>query len=233
VVGVTRDTFILDLFSGPGGVGYAIDRLGFRHVGVDIVDYSGEYPGEFVHADASWLPFMERFPSPDLLWLSPPCLAYTRLTNAAAGRYGWDQSPRERYPTFDDLGVRDLIDVLDPAEYIIENVPTCEDLHDPVRLNGHGFDLPFRMERHFETSFGVPECRGWETPELVVSEGYNRERMAAAKGVPSHWPESAIHSAIPREYVKYLLHYCPATPGVPLPDSAPGDTTLTDPRWSA
>ena len=68
---------VVDAYSGPGGVGLALDALDVRHVGIDIDDYSDTYPGEFVRADASHVDFMARFSSPDLLWLSPRCQAAT------------------------------------------------------------------------------------------------------------------------------------------------------------
>ncbi|WP_335999373.1 hypothetical protein [Halorientalis halophila] len=209
---------VIDLYSGPGGVGLALDGLDVEHVGVDIQDYSDTYPGEFVQADASYVAFMACFPSPDLLWLSPRCQAYSRLSYANAGRYDWDQTPKERYPTFADLNVRAVIDAIDPEHYIIENVATCDDLREPCRLNGLAFGLPINNQRHFETSFPVPDACEPGSGEITLGKGYIRHELAAAKGVPAEWSEAEINSAIPREFVEYLLHYCSSTPDVPLPD---------------
>jgi hypothetical protein len=210
--------FVIDAYSGPGGVGLALNSLGLSHVGVDIQDYSNTYPGEFIQADASHVPFMARFPSPSLLWLSPRCQAYSNLSYVNAERYDWDETPKERYPTFSDLNVRRVIDVISPDHYVIENVATCDDLRDPARLNGLAFGLPIRNERHFETSFPVPDALNSGEAEIVTGGEYVREELAAAKGVPPAWSESEIHSAIPREYVQYLLHYCPSVSGIALPD---------------
>lgn len=216
---MTIPPLVVDAYSGPGGVGLALDRLPVRHVGVDIVDYADEYPGEFVRADASHVEFMARFSSPALLWLSPRCQAYSKLSWANMGRYDWDQTPKERYPTFADLNVRDVIAAVDPDHYIIENVATCDDLRDPTRLNGFAFGLPINNQRHFETSFPVPDACETGNGEIILGDGYVRHELAAAKGVPAEWSESEIHSAIPREYVQYLLHYCPSTPDIQLPDA--------------
>ncbi|AQL43942.1 hypothetical protein BV210_15070 [Halorientalis sp. IM1011] len=210
---------VIDAYSGPGGVGLALDELDVRHLGIDIQDYSETYPGEFVQADASHVPFMSRFPSPSLLWVSPRCQAYSKLSYANAGRYDWDQTPKERYPTFADLNVRAVIDAVDPDHYIIENVATCDDLREPCRLNGLAFGLPINNERHFETSFPVPDARDRGTAEIPIGKDYVRHELAAAKGIPAEWSESEIRSAIPREFVQYLLHYCPSIPDVPLPDA--------------
>lgn len=210
---------VIDAYSGPGGVGLALSDLPVRHVGVDIEEYGDEYPGQFVRADASHVAFMERFPSPDLLWLSPRCQAYSRLSWANMGRYDWDQTPKERYPTFADLNVREVIEAIDPEHYIIENVATCDDLREPARLNGLAFGLPINNQRHFETSFSVPDACESGTCEISLGSEYVRHELAAAKGVPADWSESEIRSAIPREFVEYLLHYCPSTPNVPLPET--------------
>jgi hypothetical protein len=48
---------------------------------------------------------------------------------------------------------------------------------------------------------------------------YQRQELAEAKGVSTDWPEQAVHSAIPAEYVQYLLAYCPVVKGVSVPES--------------
>lgn len=208
---------VIDGYSGPGGVGLALADLPVRHTGIDIEDYSNTYPGEFIQGDCSDIEFMKSFESPELLWLSPRCQAYSRLSWANMGRYNWDETPKERYPTFADLNVREVIAAVDPDQYIIENVATCDDLRDPCRLNGLAFGLPINNCRHFETTFAVPDAYEKGTPEISLGRGYVRKELAAAKRVPEEWSESEVHSAIPREFVQYLLHYCPSTPGVSLP----------------
>lgn len=233
-------TFVLDLYSGPGGVGLALKAFrtefgaDFEHVGVDIEDYSDTYPGEFVQADASDVLFVSRFPSPTLLWVSPRCQAYSRLSKANAGRYDWDRTPKEVYPTFADLNVRQVVEALDPEYYVIENVATCDDLRNPARVNGQAFGLPIENERHFETNFPVPDALGSGSPEFVIGREYDHHELAAAKGVPSSWSESEVTSAIPREFVQYVLSYCPAFPEIPAPETTdPRQATLTDSGWSA
>lgn len=214
-------TLVIDLYSGPGGVGYALAELGYNPIGVDIVDHGDTYPGEFIRGDASRPPVDVK---PDLLWLSPPCTAYSTLSNSNKHRLGFDD-PREYYPTFDDLRVREVIEELDPLHYVIENVATCEDLRDPVRLNGMAFGKPYRLERHFETSFPVPShalVGGDPDVPLNTRNGGGRtqsiEDLADAKGVPADWGKQGVRSAIPSEYVRFLLHFCPVTPDVPYPD---------------
>ncbi|MXR20315.1 hypothetical protein [Halobacterium bonnevillei] len=233
-------TLILDLYSGPGGVGLALDALRaefpveFEHVGVDIVDYADRYPGQFVQANASDALFLSRFPSPTLLWMSPRCQAYSRLSKANAGRYDWDKTPKEVYPTFADLNVRQVLEVLDPEYYVIENVATCDDLETPARVNGQAFGLPIENERHFETNYPIPNALGSGSPEVVIGRGYEHHELAAAKGVPASWAESEVTSAIPREFVQYVLSYCPAFPQIPAPETTnPRQTTLGESGWSA
>lgn len=224
---------IIDLYSGRGGVGHALDDLGFDHVGVDIEDYADDYPGEFIQGDASAVDWLLDVLADCLeaetviLWMSPPCLRYTPLTQINAARYDWDDGEIERrYPGFEDLNVRDVIAAIDADAYIVENVPRCDKLEDPTRVNGLAFGLPFDLERHFETSFSAPHAVEKGDPDLTMStrDNYNnteyqRRELAEAKSVPTDWPEQSVHSAIPPEYVQYLLHYCPAADGVSLPDS--------------
>lgn len=232
-------TLVVDLYSGPGGVGLALEAFReeygatFEHVGVDIQDYSDTYPGQFIQADASHVAFISRLPSPTLLWMSPKCQAYSSLSYANAGRYDWEHTPKEVYPTFDDLNVRRVLDALDPEYYVIENVATCDDLHDPARVNGQAFGLPIENERHFETNFPVPDALESGRPEFVIGADYDHHELAAAKGVPGSWAEEEVTSAIPREFVQYVLSYCPAFSKVPAPEtSRPRQATLADEGWS-
>lgn len=227
-------TVVIDLYSGRGGVGHALDRLGFEHIGIDIEDYADDYPGTFVQGDASdveWLlnvlaRYLEEYETV-VLWMSPPCLRYTPLTQINAARYDWDEDEMERrYPGFEELNVREVIAAIGPDEYLVENVPRCDELKNPTRVNGLAFGLPFDLERHFETSFAVPHAVETGEPDLTMStrDNYNntecqRRELAEAKSVPTDWPEQSVHSAIPPEYVQYLLHYCPAVDGVSLPSS--------------
>lgn len=194
------------------------------HVGVDVEPYGDTYPGEFVQADASRPPLE---PGPDLLWLSPPCLRYCRLNKLNAERWEWEDGEiEERYPAFDDLRVRAVIEELDPDHYIIENIPDCPHLRDPVKLNGHAFGKPFEYERHFETSFSAPDCKHPGSPEITMGDGYRRDEWAEAKEIPREWPEQSVNGAIPRVYVEYLLNYCPSVPGVPVPEELDGRYSL-------
>jgi hypothetical protein len=203
----------LDVYSGPGGVGYALDSLPVQHAGVDLADHSETYPSTFIRADASDVQFMENLPSPDLLWLSPPCQAYSSFS------YVHHDNPKDAHPTFDDLNVREVIAALDPDEYIIENVSGCDELRNPTRINGYAVGYEFDLERWFETSFPCPDAiaSGDSALNMTHSIGDSYTTVADLKGVPAEWGKSAVRSAIPEGYVSHLLDYCPATPGVESP----------------
>jgi len=216
------DSLVYDLYCGHGGVGLTLDELDVRHIGVDIVDHADTYPGEFVHADASQPPLTG---GADLVWASPPCTAYSALSPTA---YGSREAAIRECPTIPELRVKEIARNLG-AEYVIENVPGASregHIENPTRVNGLAFGLPFDLERHFETSFSAPHAVEKGDPDLTMStrDNYNnteyqRRELAEAKSVPTDWPEQSVHSAIPPEYVQYLLHYCPAADGVSLPDS--------------
>lgn len=223
----TSDDLIgIDLFSGAGGVGTAFDTLGIDHVGFDKDDHSDRYPGEFVQRDLTTggtIQEINRYATEYdtvFLWLSPPCQRWSTLTSAHASRYDWpDGEIERRYPGFEELGIRDLIAGIEWDEYVLENVKSCPHLEDRVRVNGHAFDLGIQFLRHFETSFECPDAVETGTSEIVIGEGYVRDRLAEIKGVPRGWPVNAIRAAIPTEYVQYFLHHAPSVDGVSVPDS--------------
>lgn len=218
---------VLDLYSGPGGVGHALDELDMNHVGVDIENYGSEYPGMFYQLDASDITTIsEVFHSDDidLLWLSPPCQAYSNLSHV---HY---DDPKEAHDTFYDLNVRGIIHYLEPEHYIIENVASCDDLKSPTRINGFGVGYDFGLERQFETDFPCPDAISDGESELNMEKGIGDSytNVAEAKGVPAEWGKTAVRSAIPTKFVQYLLHYCPSVSGVPLPlDNTPKQATLS------
>lgn len=214
---------VLDLYCSAGGVSLALDGLDIDHVGVDIQDYAEKYRGKFVQADASMLAGLKEVlvdnghPTEyDLVWASPPCLAYTPLSHVNASRYDWDETPKERYPTIPELNVRRVCDALG-QEYIIENVSHCDDLWNPIEVNGHAFNLGIEARHKFETSFEVYSAIGKGETKIQFGKHNERNKLAKMKDVPADWTLEEINSAIPKPYVQYLLHHCPTIDGVELP----------------
>lgn len=166
----------LDLFCGGGGAALGLMRAGYDVVGVDIVDHSAVYPGEFVQADALAPPMdLADF---DFIWASPPCKPHSRAghkrhlhpdlvpaTRALLSRHPW---------------------------WAIENVRGG--VRPDLRLTGPMFGLKFvDRERHFELSFPVlsplplrrskKDMDGWITPtESMCSKGHFYIRKA--QGLP-------------------------------------------------
>lgn len=208
---------ILDVYSSVGGVARAAQSLGFEVVGIDIEDYSDRYPGQFYQGDASNKHTLfdacaehgYTVNDIDLVWFSPPCLAYTPLSNVNASRYDWDQTPKEKYPTIPELNVHEIAEWFESRDipYVIENVARCDDLRDPVEINGHAFNMGIEVRHKFETSFACPTAV--EKGDTVMMQGHSnkREKMAALKEVPGEWTINEINSAIPAPYVHYLFYY--------------------------
>lgn len=133
---------LLDLFCGAGGcsVGYA--RAGFEVVGIDIAPQPN-YPFAFVQGDALRPPVdLAVF---DVIHASPPCQAYTSMSNRWRGAGGLaDERP-------------DLIDAAREViratgkPYVMENV-RCSPLNNPIELTGEMFGLLVHRPRLFECS---------------------------------------------------------------------------------
>lgn len=202
---------VYDFYCGAGGVGTVLDELNdVYHVGFDIEDQSDTYPGHFVQADLSW----EHNPCRgwgDLGWWSPPCTAYTPLSQV---NYGSREKALEEEPRIPEFSVQNQSREL-TEYYIIENVPGAsrtDDFQPNVKLNGLAFGLPFNLERHFETNFPVPDAYKSGDPELVLggSDWVTTETLAEAKGVPVTWERQQVNQAMPSVYVEWLLWHCPA-----------------------
>lgn len=184
----------LDLFCCEGGVSTGLVQAGFDVVGVDIRPQR-RYPYDFVQADALGpdCPPLDEF---DLVWASPPCQAFSRVT-----------PDRSVHP--------DLIEPIraklraSGKPYIIENVPGAP-LLNPVKLNGAMFGIGLYRERLFECSFFVltPQLkheRGLGLPCLAGQGAYAGERAAGRKAIGCDWMSwHGVTQAIPPAYAEFL-----------------------------
>lgn len=243
---------VADLYCGAGGVAHALRTIEAEHnvkfhvVGVDVEDHSDLYPGdEFIRADASSDALPLREDAFDVVWASPPCTAYSRVS---ACQYGSSEAARRENPTIPELGVHDVVERLIAGDgvYVVENVPGAErDLENPIALDGGGFGAAFQMRRVFETGgFDAPRYT-WdrsgrsgdpsaEVTAPITARNVDRctRKVKRAKDLPEEWPvdRGIVRAAIPRQYVQYLLHYAPdgVVPGVPLPSGVDAEQETLD-----
>ncbi|WP_302083188.1 hypothetical protein [Salinibaculum rarum] len=222
---------VADFFCGRGGVGRALLEKPlpieqFAFIGFDIEDYSDSYPGRFKQVDLfnvspseladrvqGGFRSYESFKA-DVIWASFPCTAYSSLSPT---HYGSQEAALEANPRITDEFREFLLEMA--PHYVIENVPRATkigDLKANVRVNGLAFGLPFNLERHFETTFKCPSAYLDTDPDVVIDTRDNQsvEALADAKGVPSEWGKQSVRSAMPTEYVTWILHHCPSVPGL-------------------
>lgn len=222
---------VADYFCGRGGVGSALSKWLPHHMyfGVDIEPFGEEYPGQFIQADLipqtdaegeydfeGTLPFTGTIA--DIAWVSWPCTAYSSLSATYYGSAEEALTQNERIP--DEF--REWL-LQHHAHYVIENVPGATrvgDLDANCRVNGLAFGEPFGMTRHFETTFDVPDAYVKGRPELAIDTRGDQsvKELAESKGIPDSWSgkKQAVRSAIPWQYVWYILGHCPAIE-IPVP----------------
>jgi len=215
------------------------------YFGVDNQPYGAEYPGRFVQADLLTeedLPFQGVVA--DLIWVSFPCTAYSSLSATHYGsaeaaleanpritddlrewlldhaahyvtenNLTWD-TPLHRTPFYGTKWPRS-------GRSVIKNVPRATDVGDldaNCRCNGLFFGEDFDLERHFETTFEVPGAYVAGDATITVDTRVDQSvtELAAAKGVPKEWGKQAVRSAVPWQFVWWVLAYCPSIP-LPVP----------------
>lgn len=133
---------LLDLFCGAGGASMGYYLAGFDVVGIDL-EPQPLYPFPFIQADALHPPVrLEDF---TMTHASPPCQAYTAMSNRWRGAGGLaDERPDLVGP------VRDML-VASGRPYVIENVRGAP-LRHPIELAGEMFGLRVHRPRLFECS---------------------------------------------------------------------------------
>jgi len=133
---------LLDLFCGAGGAAMGYHRAGFDVVGVDIVDQP-HYPFEFHRGDALTWPLYGY----DAVHASPPCQAFTNLSNRWRGKGG----AADAHP---DLiaQTRELLEATG-LPWVLENVVgAAKTMRPTLLLDGSMFGLGVHRPRLFESN---------------------------------------------------------------------------------
>ena len=213
----------LDLFCGGGGAAYGLLDAGFDVTGIDCVDHSRAYPGNFILGDALRPPVaLDRF---DFIWASPPCQAFSPM--------GYRRGCINTHPNF----VSGTVEILRASgvPYAIENVPQAVKggMRADLTLEGTLFGLTKILRRRiFELSFPTlqPPLLGQSkrvkaagefvtiTTSMCASTHYYTRKARglpgrlstaeakAAMGIPQSAPMNAkeIGESIPPAYSEYI-----------------------------
>lgn len=135
---------LLDLFCGAGGAAMGYHRAGFDVVGVDI-NPQPNYPFEFHQADATAWDWSQS--SFEAFHASPPCQAFTTMSNRHRGKGG----KADDHPEL--IGqMRERLEAT-RRPWVIENVIGARrEMRDAVVLHGGMFGLGVHRPRLFESN---------------------------------------------------------------------------------
>lgn len=197
----------LDLFCCAGGATRGMQLAGYHVTGVDINPQKRYIGDAFIQADAmevDWRGY-------DLIWASPPCQRYSKLT---PGKY------KNSHPDLLPVVLKRLTQQDTP--YIVENVAGAKRLFaSPVMLCGTTFGLNIWRHRYFDIGnsdafFLVPPCCHDRPPVLISGRGTRRDYGSGRRvsELPKHIRAEAIgidwmaveelNEAVPPAYSKFL-----------------------------
>lgn len=177
---------LLDLFCGQGGAGYGYHLAGFDVTGVDLDPEARRHhwapcsvhTGDALEALDNLLETGDdQF---DVIHASPPCQAYTTMSNRHRGQGG---KADEHLELIDE--VRDRL-IAYGKPYVIENVLGAKRaMRSPFLLHGGMFGLGVYRPRLFECSeliLGVPRAAVPEDPVGVYGKFDGRRLWSRADG---------------------------------------------------
>ena len=108
---------VLELFAGSRSIGKVSEELGYRVFSSDLKGFNNiDYEIDILDFDTSKVPF-----KPDILWASPPCTSYSV---AAISKHRPLNGDLSEFAKKSDLMVKkvlEIIKVLDPKKWYIEN----------------------------------------------------------------------------------------------------------------
>lgn len=208
-----RKPVLRDLFCGAGGAAMGYWRAGFEVVGVDI-EPQPHYPFEFHQADALTYPLE----GADAIHASPPCQAFTQMSNRWRGQGG-------RADSHQDLiaATRARLRAAG-VPYVIENVPGAKRaMQATLTLHGGMFGLGVYRPRLFESNVLILAPREEPPRDTIGVYGKahdGRLLWARADGTEQHAPASlaeaqeamgmdwgdwhGVKEAIPPAYTEYI-----------------------------
>lgn len=195
----------LDLYCCAGGATRGLQLASYHVTGVDINPQPRYCGDQFIQADCmavDWGGY-------DLIWASPPCQRYSRLT---------PKTHKESHPDLLPVVLKRLRNQETP--YIVENVAgTQHMMRNPIFLCGTMFGLNIWRHRWFEIGnsnafFLLPLCNHLGHPVLIsgvsrwfAASGKRYEYRHAEKtsAIGIDWMTTAeIDEAIPPIYSKFL-----------------------------
>lgn len=212
-----RKPRLLDLFCGAGGASVGYHRAGFEVVGIDIAPQRN-YPFRFIQGnaldlaagiDAFGVLSLERFRGfeIDAIHASPPCQAYSSMTNCRPGL-------KKTYPDW-IAPVRELLEATG-LPYVIENVPGAP-MRADVTLCGQMFGLPLYRHRLFESNAPlaqpdhpdhvIPASRAghWKPGTIISVSGHVAPISVARLAMGIDWTtREELAEAIPPAYTEHV-----------------------------
>lgn len=108
---------VLELFAGSRSIGKIAEELGYEVFSVDINPFVGiDLAIDILQFEPDMIPF-----KPDIIWASPPCTTYSVSAISKHRPLSGELSPMAKHSDLIVKKTIDIIRILDPKYYYIEN----------------------------------------------------------------------------------------------------------------
>ena len=188
---------VLDLFCGLGGWSQPLVDDGAQVTGLDIQDFSGQYPGNFVQVDLTGFHPDAGY---DLFIGSPPCRDFSRTTRF--GKTHWKVPANAERGKILVREFKRIVDEGHPRFWAMENVTEGEQFINPIMGKPkYRFRISRQGWRSLWTNFPIPMSPDYSPDGVLMKD----KKQCNGKPIVRRSPVKSLRNSANRAKIPYPI----------------------------